>query len=168
MNPKLSLSLIASLVLLAVIATVVGAQAQESPGAATSTTAPAAPDVVALQQAYTAHLAADQTAQATAVPPPTDEELAASNFGCPDGTVFWLRDPETPICAPLCTSDSDCGPNEGRCRLLDVGNKSLAPPLLLVDDMSADEVTSVIARSNPPAVPVCDPLIAANATTVGG
>jgi hypothetical protein len=163
MNPKLSLSLLAAFVVLALIATVVGASAQEAPDA----TVAATPDIDALQQAYQAQIAANAAPPTNAPDPLTDEELAANNFGCPDGTAFWLRDPETPLCTPLCTSDADCGPGEGRCRLLDVGDKSLAPPLLLVDEMSADDVSRVVANSNPTAVPLCDPFVGGAPDTAG-
>jgi hypothetical protein len=115
----------------------------------------AAPDAELLQQLYEDHLAEN----AAPIPEPTDEEIAADNFGCPDDTAFWMRDSLTPLCEPRCTSDADCAPDDGRCRLLDLNDLSAAPPMLLVDDMSAEDVAAVLddpSKSIPP-LEICDP-----------
>jgi hypothetical protein len=81
------------------------------------------------------------------------------NGGCADGYFFWMRDSVTPLCQPLCGSDSDCGPDDGRCRILDIADKSIAPPMLLVDDMTPTAVEAIVGDPDrsPPATMVCDP-----------
>jgi hypothetical protein len=120
-----------------------------------------APSDSFLQAAYETHLAANVAAQASLAPSPLspDDQLAASNFGCADGFQFWMRDALTPLCQPLCGTDADCGKDDGRCRILDVSDKSMAPPMLLVDDMSADEVEAALTNpsSSPPPIEICDP-----------
>ncbi len=91
--------------------------------------------------------------------PSDDEVLAAANYGCPEGTQFWQRDRITAMCALLCTSDADCGPDDGRCRVLDVADLSRAPAVILVDDTAPEEVEAVLADDTKPTPPVmvCDP-----------
>ncbi|MCC7168750.1 MAG: hypothetical protein IT565_14385, partial [Rhodospirillales bacterium] len=73
--------------------------------------------------AYAAHLAANNAAAERwksaqgrnhTANRSTDDELVATNFGCPEGTQFWQRDRLTELCATPCTSDLDCAPEEGR------------------------------------------------------
>ena len=92
-------------------------------------------------------------------PPPVGSTDASDNFGCPPGTVFWMRDTLTPLCTPACSSDADCGPDDGRCRLLDVEDRSPAPPMLLVDDMAPEDVDAALNDPTKLAPPVtlCDP-----------
>lgn len=88
-----------------------------------------------------------------------DERAIADTYGCPEGTQFWQRDRITDLCATLCSSDNDCGPEDGRCRLLDIDDTSQDVPILLVDDLPADEL-EVLERDDTtqaPPIRVCDP-----------
>jgi hypothetical protein len=118
--------------------------------------------------AYAARLAANNAAAArwhAAHPgadvdePSTDEQLIADNYGCPEGTQFWQRDSITPMCAALCSGDQDCGPNEGRCRILDVASRESVPEVLLVDDLTAEDVEAAMEPTleETPVVMLCDP-----------
>ena len=120
----------------------------------------------AAQAAYQAHLAANDAAAERwrsehgggRVDPGADEP-SPDNAGCPEGTQYWRRDRITELCAPLCTGDQDCGPEEGRCRLLDVEEQDDAAPIVLVDDTPAEELEAVELDESKqaPAVRVCDP-----------
>ena len=79
--------------------------------------------------------------------------------GCPEGTQVWQRDRITELCATLCESDRDCAPEEGRCRLLDLNESSESAPILLVDELPAEEVEAIELDETKPAPPVrvCDP-----------
>ncbi|MBI1947217.1 MAG: hypothetical protein HYS27_16095 [Deltaproteobacteria bacterium] len=88
-----------------------------------------------------------------------DERTVAADGGCPEGTQVWLRDRITELCAPLCSGDQDCGPEDGRCRILDAADTSEAPPKVLIDDVPPDELDDWLAGTDPrnPPVMVCDP-----------
>ena len=121
-------------------------------------------DPVRLQQAYEAHLAANAAAQASSAASSlaaqtSDEAVFANNFGCADNFTFWMRDSITPLCQPRCASDADCTGDDGRCRILNVDDKSTAPPMLLVGDMSPDDIDAVMNNENATVQPImlCDP-----------
>jgi hypothetical protein len=116
--------------------------------------------------AYQAHLAANdaaaerwRAAHGTGRPDTPPEEPAPDTHGCPQGTQYWQRDRITELCAPVCTGDQDCGPEDGRCRLLDVEAGDDAAAIVLVDDTPAEELLAVEldeTRQAPP-IRVCDP-----------
>lgn len=116
--------------------------------------------------AYAAHLAANdaaaerwRAAHGSGRPDAPQDEPPPDTHGCPEGTQYWRRDRITELCAPVCTGDQDCGPEEGRCRLLDVEEQNDAAPIVLVDDTPAEELEAVEAdetRQAPP-IRVCDP-----------
>lgn len=116
--------------------------------------------------AYQAHLAANdaaaerwRAAHGTSRPDTPPDEPAPDTYGCPEGTQYWQRDRITELCAPLCTGDQDCGPEDGRCRLLDVEERDDAAPIVLVDETPAEELEAVEldeTRQAPP-IRVCDP-----------
>ena len=89
----------------------------------------------------------------------TDDELIATNFGCPEGTQFWQRDRLTELCATPCTSDLDCAPEEGRCRVIDVYDESKVPASPLVDDTAPQEIEALLTDETRPEPPLllCDP-----------
>ncbi|MBI1949391.1 MAG: hypothetical protein HYS27_27135 [Deltaproteobacteria bacterium] len=89
----------------------------------------------------------------------TDEERIATNFGCPEGTQFWQRDLMTELCATSCTSDLDCAPEEGRCRVIDVFDESNVPAAPLVDDTAPEEIDALLSDESRPERPLllCDP-----------
>ena len=118
--------------------------------------------------AYQAHLAANNAAaerwKSTRARNHTpalsaDDELIATNHGCPEGTQFWQRDRLTELCATPCTSDLDCAPEEGRCRVIDVFDESKVPAAPLVDDTAAQEIEALITDESRPEPPLllCDP-----------
>lgn len=120
-----------------------------------------------LHAAYAAHLATNDAAaerwraahgEGRPVDPGADEPSPDSH-GCPEGTQYWRRDRITELCAPLCTGDQDCGPEDGRCRLLDVEERDDAAPIVLVDDTPAEELEAVELDETKQAPPirVCDP-----------
>ena len=116
--------------------------------------------------AYQAHLAANdaaaerwRAAHGTSRPDTPPDEPAPDTYGCPEGTQYWQRDRITELCAPLCTGDQDCGPEDGRCRLLDVEERDDAAPIVLVDETPVEEIEAVElgeTRQAPP-IRVCDP-----------
>lgn len=121
----------------------------------------------ALHERYLAHLAANNAAaerwksthRNDTPGRSTDDELVATNFGCPEGTRFWQRDQLTAMCATQCTSDADCAPEEGRCRVIDVFDEAKVPAAPLVDDTAPAEIEALVtdaSRPEPPMV-VCDP-----------
>jgi hypothetical protein len=126
-------------------------------------------DDTAHQDAYATRLAANNAAAGrwhAAQPggvaddePSDDEQLIADNYGCPEGTQFWQRDSITPMCAALCSGDQDCGPDEGRCRILDVASRESAPEVLLVDDLTAEDVEYAQEPTvdETPVLMLCDP-----------
>lgn len=87
------------------------------------------------------------------------EALIASNYGCPDGTQFWQRDRVTDLCARLCTSDLDCGPEDGRCRVIDFGARAHDLEIALVDDLADEEIAAWMEPTDPltPPMQLCDP-----------
>ena len=126
------------------------------------------PDEHALQQAYIDHIAANNAAaekyrashpDGAVVEPSSDEKLIASNYGCPEGTRFWQRDRVTDLCATMCTSDKDCGPDDGRCRIVDARDPSKEPEMPLVDDLPPEEIPAWMDGTEPESPPmmVCDP-----------
>ncbi|MCC7539199.1 MAG: hypothetical protein IT379_23455 [Deltaproteobacteria bacterium] len=121
-----------------------------------------------LHAAYQAHLAANNAAaerwKSTRARNHTpalsaDDELIATNFGCPEGTQFWQRDRLTELCATPCTSDLDCAPEEGRCRVIDVFDESKVPAAPLVDDTAPEEIEALLTDETRPEPPLllCDP-----------
>ena len=117
--------------------------------------------------AYAAHLAANNAAaerwksthKDDTPGRSTDDELVTTNFGCPEGTQFWQRDRLTELCATPCTSDLDCAPEEGRCRVIDVFDESKVPAAPLVDDTAPEEIEALITDETRPEPPLllCDP-----------
>ena len=117
--------------------------------------------------AYQAHLAANNataerwksTRHADMRGRSTDEEQIATNHGCPEGTQFWQRDRLTELCATPCTSDLDCAPEEGRCRVIDVFDESKVPAAPLVDDTAPEEIEALLSDETRPEPPLllCDP-----------
>ena len=128
-------------------------------------------DVAAAEAAahkrYTARLSANdaaaeewRAAHGTGRPDaPPATEPPPDPRGCPEGTQVWQRDRITELCATLCESDRDCAPEEGRCRLLDLNESSESAPILLVDELPAEEVEAIELDETKPAPPVrvCDP-----------
>lgn len=127
----------------------------------------AAPDEVAGPAAYQAHLAANDAAaerwrSAHGEGRPVEsgaDEPSPDTAGCPEGTQYWRRDRITELCAPLCTGDQDCGPEDGRCRLLDVEERDDAASIVLVDETPVEEIEAVELdeTKQAPPVRVCDP-----------
>ncbi|MCC7069719.1 MAG: hypothetical protein IT383_00250 [Deltaproteobacteria bacterium] len=117
--------------------------------------------------AYQAHLAANNAAaerwksthRNTTPNRSTDDELVATNHGCPEGTQFWQRDRLTELCATPCTRDLDCAPEEGRCRVIDVFDESKVPAAPLVDDTAPEEIEALLSDETRPEPPLllCDP-----------
>ena len=127
-----------------------------------------AAEEAATHAAYQAHLAANnaaaerwKSARARNHTPAlsADDELIATNHGCPEGTQFWQRDRLTELCATPCTSDLDCAPEEGRCRVIDVFDESNVPAAPLVDDTAPEEVEALLSDETRPEPPLllCDP-----------
>jgi hypothetical protein len=89
----------------------------------------------------------------------TDDQLIATNFGCPEGTHFWQRDRLTELCATPCMSDLECAPEEGRCRVIDVFDESNVPPAPLVEDTAPEEIETLASDPTRPEPPLllCDP-----------
>ena len=64
----------------------------------------------------------------------------------------------TDLCATECASDKDCGPDDGRCRIVDVNDPAKAAAMPLVDDLPPEEIAAWMKgteASEPPMV-VCD------------
>ena len=78
---------------------------------------------------------------------------------CPEGTYFWQRDQLLAICATPCTSDADCAPEEGRCRVIDVHDEANVPAAPLVDDTAPEEIEALLTDASRPEPPLllCDP-----------
>lgn len=75
---------------------------------------------------------------------------------CAPGTLLWQRDAETFYCAPLCSTDDDCG-DLGRCRILEVFDAAPAQEIVLIDDVTEEEAVELLEpESRPPAVAICD------------
>jgi hypothetical protein len=148
------------------------AMLRSSPGLSRDLTPPAEDADVATAEAaahanYRSHLATNDAAaerwrsehgEGRPTDPNSDEPLP-SNAGCPEGTQYWRRDRITELCAPLCAGDQDCGPEDGRCRLLDVEERDESAPIVLVDETPVEEIEAVEldGTKQAPPVRVCDP-----------
>ena len=127
----------------------------------------AGPAAAAAHSAYQAHLAANDAAAERwraahdigRADTPLDAEAPIDTHGCPEGTQYWRRDTITELCAPLCGSDLDCGPEDGRCRLLDVEEQDDAALIVLVDETPVEELEALELDETKQATPirVCDP-----------
>ena len=155
-----------------IAALTVGVMLRATPGLSRDLApAPDVSDVTAAearaQADYTAHLAANDAAaerwraahgEGRPVDPGADE-TSPDTAGCPEGTQYWRRDRIMELCAPLCTGDHDCGPEDGRCRLLDVEEDAASAPIVLVDDTPSEELEAVKLddATQAPPIRVCDP-----------
>ena len=110
-----------------------------------------------LQQMYLDRLAVNDAAAWASHD--EDDNQHADHAGCPAGTQYWRRDRVTELCATLCASDLDCGPEDGRCRILDVGDRGRSPEVPFVDDLPPDEIDAWMEGQDPLVTPVmlCDP-----------
>jgi hypothetical protein len=76
---------------------------------------PNPPPATKVDQAHAGYAARMATYERAARRVPIVEEPA-----CPEGSVLWQRDSVTAVCAPLCTTDTDCIEGIERCAALSI------------------------------------------------